>query len=52
VVLIAFWGESLLFDGVDRNIKTLRSLLVGVQIPSYCYENPKPSAFDKSNKPI
>jgi hypothetical protein len=38
--LIASCGKSLLVNGVDGNIKTLISLLDGVQVPSYCYENP------------
>ena len=38
--LIASCGDSLFDGGVDGNFKTLRSLLDGVQVPSYCYEIP------------
>jgi hypothetical protein len=46
MALIAFCGESLFDDGVDGNIKTLRSLLDGVQVPSYCYEIPSFKTLD------
>jgi hypothetical protein len=49
MALIAFWDESLFDDGVDGNIKTLRSLLDGVQVPSYCYEIPFPKSLDLKN---
>jgi hypothetical protein len=49
MALIAFCGESLFDDGVDGNIKTLRSLLDGVQVPSYCYEIPFLKSLDLKN---
>jgi hypothetical protein len=49
MALIAFCGESLFDDGVDGNIKTLRSLLDGVQVPSYCYEIPRKKMLDSAD---